>query len=343
LVTTQARSRFALVLSLSILASAAFVHAEPARVLFTLGGDTPTRSFKNPSALFYDTGFDHLYIADTGNHRIAVIDRDGYPLHSIPHFVTRAAKRIPGEPKSVAVDGRGWIYVVDALSPDVDVIDAQGIQLGRITPSELLPGDPALTPEAVMVDGHDRVYVAVDGHYSGVLRLDEAWGLDGVCPESGQGEPLQAVSGLWVDDGGEIAVVDPVGVPSIRVFDSAGRQRLAFGTHDVGFDNFSRPSSVAVDGHGTIWVVDMIRQVAKAFSSEGRYESYVGGRGAGPGALNYPSAATTDGRGRLYVVSRQTGDLVCYEIHAPRQLAELGDREAEPGRASFSTFEEDNQ
>ena len=282
--------------------------------IFSVIGEDASRSFRTPLGIFYDRLHDEIYIADTGNHRVAILDRDGYPLHSFPHFVTRAGKRIPGEPKSVAVDSRGRIYLVDALDRNVEVLDPQGIVLGVISPGEFIDGVSEVRAESVHIDGIDHLYIGVSGSYTGVLALDNDWNLRGTYPHLDQPANIQSIAGIAVDSHGDLYIADPTGIPAVRIYSKDGNERLAFGQHDIGMDNFSRPSGLSVEESGRIWIVDMIRQVVKAFDPQGRYIAYIGGRGSGAGSLDYPSAVATDGGDRLYVLNRGYGGLVCFEV-----------------------------
>jgi sugar lactone lactonase YvrE len=296
----------------------------PASYLYTIAGTGPTQPFRAPMGVYYDANHDELYVADTGNHRIVILDRDGYPLHEIRHYVTQNGQRIPGEPRGITVDPEGRIYVVDALSPDVDVLDTQGLVIGRISPRELLEGVEEVRAQALRMDSSGRLYLGVTGDYAGVLVLDSQWELIRAIPPVGTDDSLEGVAGIALDDQGRIYVADPSGVPAIRIYDAEGNLLAGFGRHDIGYENFSRPSGLTVDREGIIWVVDTIRQVVKAFHPGGQFLTYVGGRGDGPMALSYPSAVDTDGRDRLFVVSRLSGRLVCYAVEGEQVLALAG-------------------
>lgn len=64
--------------------------------------------FNDPHDIAIDAG-GRLYIADRGNQRVQVLDRDG-------RFITRWTQF--GKPSAIAIDQKGHIYVADGMSSD---------------------------------------------------------------------------------------------------------------------------------------------------------------------------------------------------------------------------------
>jgi sugar lactone lactonase YvrE len=67
---------------------------------------TAPLQFDDPHDLKIDAD-DRLYVADRGNQRVQVLDRDG-------NFITRYTQF--GKPSAIALDGRGNLYVADGMS-----------------------------------------------------------------------------------------------------------------------------------------------------------------------------------------------------------------------------------
>jgi uncharacterized protein (TIGR03663 family) len=89
------------------------------------------KGFYGPRGLFYDRNRKELYVADTGNRRIVVFDKNGVPLRQ---FGTSGSA--PGqfdEPTSVAVSDDGKVYVTDLHNKRVQVLDSYGKYLSEIT------------------------------------------------------------------------------------------------------------------------------------------------------------------------------------------------------------------
>jgi hypothetical protein len=192
--------------------------------------------------------------------------------------VDGARGKQPGEPKSLMVDRKGFLYVLDTMASYVDVMDLLGNPVRRIDPASLLGGGIDSTamigydkstadvvPVAMALDPEDLPVLAIGGQRSRIVGLDEhdgvRWTLDG---SEGGDEPFSSVAGLFVDAEGRIFVADGMGAPAVRAYSPDGRRLLGFGTHDAGNENFSLPASVATTGDGRIWVLDTLRQVVQA-------------------------------------------------------------------------------
>lgn len=74
----------------------------------------------------------------------------------------------------------------------------------------------------------------------------------------------------------------------------------------VAGDNFNRPTDVAWDAAGNIYVADGYgnSRVAK-FDKNGKYIKCWGSRGSAPGQFNTPHSIATDAQGNVYVADRQ--------------------------------------
>ncbi len=150
----------------------------------------------------------------------------------------------------------------------------------------VLAGPPArsdfATPMAVAVDA-GRVYVADPGHAAGaavhVLDLDAQtyarWTTVG-------GAPLQ-----WPIDvaavNGRVAIAD---ARRAVVFVGAA-SGSAFATLGAGV--LRRPSAVAIDRDGRVWVLDAALHTLFCFNGDGSVASRVGGRGGDPGLFSFPA------------------------------------------------------
>jgi hypothetical protein len=315
----------AAVISVASLAGAVEPQAVPIALLDRVG---PASFFSAPLGVAVDTTGGLIVVADTGNHRIRIFDLDGYPISSFPHWVDGLRGKQLGEPKSLAVDRHGFLYVLDAMAKYVDVMDLLGNSVRRIDPAHLSPGgiDSTATigaegvgadtiPVALALDPEDLPVLAVGGQRSRIVGLDERdrvrWTFDG--SENG-GEPFGSISGLFVDAEGRIFVADGTGTPVVRAFSPDGRQLLGFGTHETGNENFSLPSSVATTADGRIWVLDTLRQVVQVYDAKGAFLGKFGGLGQEVGAFFFPSALATNQKDRLYVVERVGARVTTFRI-----------------------------
>src|SRR5215813_8651893 len=124
-------------------------------------GDGQLRS---PHAIAFDSQ-DRLYVADRGNSRVVVFDKDGKFLAAWKQF---------GRPSGVWVDGNNMIYVVDSQSsadpksPNYNQGCKMGLRIGSTKDGKVtafIPPppvtDPKLQPpEGIAVDSKGNIYAA---------------------------------------------------------------------------------------------------------------------------------------------------------------------------------------
>jgi len=283
--------------------------ASPPAFLYASFGSGPGTAYSRPLGIFFDRSRGECYVADTGNHQIVVCNSDGIPVYRFVHYTGEGGKLIPGEPRSVAVDRLGRIFVTDATASYIDVLDYRGSPVTRIDP----PGQTkrfdflALGPDG-------SVYATVSGERKAVCVIGDDLGIAGTIELELMPGEKPSISAMALDGRGNIYIADPGAEIMIQIFDPRGRYLRGFGKHDTGFNNFSFPSGLAVMDDGRIWVKDALRQVAVCFSSRGEFLTYIGGKGVGPGAFNYPSGITTDGSRLIFVLERVGRRYQCFEI-----------------------------
>jgi streptogramin lyase len=100
---------------------------------------------------------DRLWIADTGNHRVQAITRDGQPL--VAFGQAGDASGDLAMPKSVSVDSFGHVYVVDGRFENVQVFDPEGKLLLFFGEEGTGPGQFWL-PTDVFIEATNRIWIA---------------------------------------------------------------------------------------------------------------------------------------------------------------------------------------
>jgi hypothetical protein len=286
------------------------------RLRFLTAGYSYELPFSNPLGVFYDRKNKEIYICDAGNHQVVICDSSGFPIYRFKHWVESGGRRFLGEPRSIAVNSQGDIYLVDNLSDYIDVLDHRGERQYQIHLASLL-GLLVAKPTCLTMDSEDVLYIAFRNTKSELVALDSD--LKILLRLENREENHQnfgEISGLWVDS--NIHLTDAVAEPCLRVFSKEGEYLLGFGTHEVGWDGFSLPSGVVTTSGGVIWIADTFRQVVKAFSPKGVFMQYIGGFGRAAGAMDYPAALAGDGDTRMYVVEKAGERIQGFEV-APEE------------------------
>ena len=103
-----------------------------------------------------------------------------------------------------------------------------------------------------------------------------------------------------------------------------------------GPDRLHRPTEVAADSSGNLYVADSFKHRIVVFDKDGAFIRTVGSPAKVDGALNYPSSVKIDARGRVYVTSSSPGRVVvfdnqgklfkAFDVTEPLTLAIKGDR-----------------
>jgi sugar lactone lactonase YvrE len=300
----------------------------PKRLLFVVGRAFG-KDFSGPSGVWYDAKHGEIYVADTGNHRLVVLDDRGMPKAELMRTVERAGstKPIAGEPSRIAVNSGGDMFVVDVLADYVDMCDYRGRSLRQISLRDFAEaakrvGAPANEPvspldlkaTAVTVDSKDNIYIACRARiyvFSPTFKLLRAIGAKG--SEPGQ---FTAITSLWVDAAGLIYVTDARAL-AVHVLAADGTVLVAFGQHDSGVTNFGLPIGITTDLRGNIWVADTLRHIVSVFRRTGNkveYLDYIGTLGTRGGEFAYPSGLTASSTGRMLVVDRVGCRVQCFEM-----------------------------
>ncbi len=218
--------------------------------------------FHTPSSLAVDR-LGNLYVADTGNHAIRRISRDG-------EVTTLAGTGIPGfrdgdgalaqfrAPMGVAVDAAGRVYVADTWNDRIRVIERDGrvrTLAGGAEPA-FVDGLAMLarfhTPTAVAVAGDGRLWIADTGNRAlrwigteGAVHTWRASGWD--APE-----PVRPLALAATHDGAlYVAELSPGRVLQVS---ADGRSRVLVGGGAGPW--FARPSALWLEADGSLLLAD---------------------------------------------------------------------------------------
>jgi len=92
---------------------------------------------------------DRVYVSDSGNGRVQVFDRSGQFLSKLEGFVN---------PRGLAADSRGRLYVVDTLTHSVTVFSREGTRLFSFG-TRGTEGGQFNFPNGIAIDGADHIFV----------------------------------------------------------------------------------------------------------------------------------------------------------------------------------------
>ncbi len=248
------------------------------------------------------------------------------------------------QPRGVAVDSKGNIYVADTQNRRVRRISPSG-QISAFAGTGGLgssgDGGPATEatfnfPNVVIVDKADNVYISdqsnhrirkvtPDGKISTIAGTGEGFG--GFAGDGGPATAAQLSGqvGLAVDGNGNLFIADRGNNRIRRIAAATGIITTIAGTGVVGGDGdggpatqaeLNVPTGVAVDGAGNVYITDIGNQRIRRISAADGKISTIAGTGTagfsgdgGPAAsaqvnLAYPATLSFDAAGDLYFADR---------------------------------------
>lgn len=244
--------------------------------------------FTEPFGVAVDTS-GNLYVADTSNNRIRKITAAGVVTTLAGGSGqgstdgTGTAARF-NEPRGVAVDGSGNVYVADY----------QNHTLRKITPAGV------------------------------VSTLAGSAGASGSSDGTGSAARFKSLQGVAVDTAGNVYVADTANRTIRKVTAAGVVTTLAGTAEQSGSTDgsgavarFSEPRGITVDSTGTLYVADYTAHTLRKVTSAG-VVSTLAGRAGTPGTTDatgtaarfyYPSGVSVDSAGNLYVADTSNNTL----------------------------------
>jgi len=305
----------------------------------SINGSTSAARFYSPQNMAIDSG-SNIYVADTQNSVIRKITPYGVvSVYAGSVGVFGSANGTGGNalfsgPQGIAVDSSGTVYVADTGNDTIRTITSGGV-VGAFAGAAGNPGNADganstvqfYQPEGVAVDSAKNVYVADTWNHTirkitpgGVSStLAGLAGTFGSFDGTNTGARFNCPAGVAVDSSGNVYVTD-YNNNTIRKVTAAGVVTTiagyagSWGSAD-GLNNaalFYGPSGIAVNGAGTLYVVDSgnstLRQITPG--SGNWTVTTVAGLPGVSGSLNgtgssaefyYPAGVTVDNSGYIYV------------------------------------------
>jgi hypothetical protein len=301
--------------------------------------------FAFPEGITCDTS-GNIYVADTFNRTIrkivastaAVTTLAGLAGSSGSTDGTGSAARFNG-PEGVACDTSGNIYVADSINNIIRKIVAS---TGVVTTLAGLAGSSGSTdgtgsaarfwsPWGVACDTSGNIYVA-DASNSIIRKIVASTGVvttlagtagsTGSANGTGSAAQFNGPEGVACDTSGNIYVADTFNHTIRKIVASTGVVTTIAGT--AGYEGsgngtgsaaqFYRPSGVACDTSGNIWVADTQNQTIRKIFASSAYVTTIAGLAGSTGSANGtgsaarfwgPRALVCDPAGTVYVADSQ--------------------------------------
>ena len=137
------------------------------------GSDLGVGPFREPNDLFVTADGD-VYVVDSGNNRIVVLDRELRPTAVIDSFVREGREDAFRNPQGIFVTDDGHLLIADTGNGRVVHLDdrLRLVKLMESPESELLPAHFEFQPVRVVADRARRVYVLAAGVFDGFMEFN---------------------------------------------------------------------------------------------------------------------------------------------------------------------------
>jgi len=202
------------------------------------------------------------------------------------------------QPYGIAVDSKGSLYIADQKVGAVFIFNTETRDVDLIKNSVHAHFVRII---GLAMDDTDRLFVSDPG-LRHVLVFDKNHKAEDVITE-GMVEP----GGLAIDTQNRLLYVTDEELDQVLVYDADTLKLLRkMGTaghkHELTTPgDFSKPTGVAVDAEGNLYVADTWNNRIEIFDADGNFVSTFGKAGDGPGYFSRPKGVAIDGDGHIWV------------------------------------------
>ena len=329
--------------------------------------------FNQPAGVAIDS-MGTLYIADQGQHRIRRITPAGV-VTVFAGSTTIGATNGTGtnatfsNPRGVAVDSAGNVYVADSNNNRIRRITSTGVVTtfaGSGTPA-FLDGTGTNAsfqfPTAIAVDSFGNVFVADQSNHrirritpAGVVTTLAGGGTGTFVNGTGTNAAFNSPTGIAVDSGGIVYVGDQSNHRIRRITPEGVVTTFAGATQ--GFQDgtgtnasFYQPNGITVDSAGFVYVTDYLNHRIRKITSAGVVTTLAGsgiGQGTNAGSFSDgtgtnasfggPYAVAVDSAGNLYVAEWSNNRIRKIGSGVPQLPLNRGVVTTLAGQATFTPF-----
>lgn len=139
------------------------------------GIELASGSLSDPSDLFADSENGYIYIADSGNNRIVVLNKEFNTQKIISEFKTDSGADNFSDPRGIFKANNGHLYIADTGNERIVELDTEYRLVRTITKpdSPFWPKNTSFKPIAVVADSGNRIYALSENLNLGVVNMTE--------------------------------------------------------------------------------------------------------------------------------------------------------------------------
>ena len=296
-----------------------------------------------------------VYIADTGNDRIVVLDAQFKPMRIIDKVILEGEQQDLSKPEGVFRSMDGLVYICDTGNERVIAVDGEGHVQRLMTNKELVAVNEeyVFAPSKVAVNSDNFVYVVDQSVYNGIIQYDPQNRFVGYfAPNEVEVTALVRLSNFWknlfteeqtdsmakalpsayrnlyIDDedflftisdseGNEVKQLNTLGQNILKKYDETvfGDRELAIMDGEITENKFA---DIHVDDRGNFCIAEKSQGKLYLYSSSCQLIGIFGGKGSAAG--NFDVLAGLEKIGDSYLVpDGGTGTLTVFRPTAYMQ------------------------
>jgi sugar lactone lactonase YvrE len=232
------------------------------------------------------------------------------------------------EPYGLAVDSKNNLYVADQKVGAIFIFNTETRDLDMIKNKVHAHFVRII---GLAMDDHDRLFVSDPGLHH-VLVFNAAHAAEDVITEG-----LVNPGSLALDRENRLLYVSDIDLDQVLVYDADSLKLLRkIGTtghhHELTTPgDFARPTGLAVDQDGNLYVADTLNNRIEIFDADGKFISTFGKAGDGPGYFSRPKGVAIDSDGHIWVVDGMQDRVQVYNQDA-QLLISFGGHGLLPGQ-----------
>jgi sugar lactone lactonase YvrE len=234
-------------------------------------------------------------------------------------------------PKGVAVDSKGNVWVADFTNDRIQEFNSEGKFLGKFGTSGTGKLDG---PSDLAIDASDNVWVT-DTLNRRIVKFNSKGEYQSYLTDRGNVlNPYWLPIGVAIDSEGNIWSTSSGDPYPLQKYNSKGEVIGLYSGGGSGEGNFLQAWGIAIDSEDHVWVSDFEYDRVQEFNSNGEFLTALYKDGLGNNLFDHPAGVVTDSANRVWIVDMGSNRVLAYNASG-EFLRQFGSYGTGPGQLTF--------